>query len=359
MLCTFCLVEKPEIAQYSALDFRSWQEIGALDLTPKFQRREVWKNSARSYFIDSILRDIPIPPLFLRVTQSADRTKIVRQVIDGQQRLRSLLDFMSGEYALSRGIKPYGGRHFDDLPQQAQDQIRTYGFSCSLFKKISDPEILEVFARVNTHSVVLNAQELRNGRYFGEFRQSANSLAFEHVQFWREYGIFSESSIARMNEVELTSELMIAELDGQQDKKKSIDVYYSDKDETFPERTAVENRFRRVIDQITVHVGPRLKESEFHRPPFFYTLFCVVFHYMFGLPKEKHRTPKKRAIPTEMGKNLRDAVIRLSDKIIAAKQGEPVSTRDATFIAACSRQTDNIKPRQIRFDRLYTEAQLR
>jgi hypothetical protein len=352
-------MEKPEFAQYTGLDFRSWAETQTLDLTPKFQRREVWKNPARSYFIDSILRDIPIPPIFLRVTQSTDRTKIVREVIDGQQRLRALLDFMNGEYALSRGIKPHGGLRFDALPQPAQDQIRTYGFTCSLFKNISDPEILEVFARVNTHSVVLNSQELRNGRWFGEFRQSANTLAFAHVQFWREYRIFTEAAIARMSEVELTSELMVAELAGQQDKKGSLDDFYSDKDESFPERTTIEKRFRRVIDQITTHLGSVLKGNEFHRPPLFYTLFCVIYHYMYGLPKERKQTPRNTTISTENGAQLRDALIRLSDKVLSAKQGDKVPQKDTTFIAACSRQTDNIKPRQVRFNRLYSEANLR
>ena len=90
---------------------------------------------------------------------------------------------------------------------------------CLMFGDISDGEVLETFARLNTYAVKLNAQELRNGRFFGLFKQSAYTLAFEHVEFWRRNGIFSERNIARMLEVELTSELLIALLDGLQDKK--------------------------------------------------------------------------------------------------------------------------------------------
>src|SRR4051812_27577174 len=84
------LMERPEISQFTSLDFKEWHEAGTLLLTPKFQRREVWKPSARSFFIDSLLRDVPIPPIFLRLAQSEDRKRAVREVVDGQQRLRTV-----------------------------------------------------------------------------------------------------------------------------------------------------------------------------------------------------------------------------------------------------------------------------
>ena len=349
-------MEKPEIAQYSTLDFHNWNETGTLELTPKFQRREVWKTPARSYFIDSLLRGIPIPPIFLRVTLNPQRTKTVREVIDGQQRLRAVLDFKSDKYALSKGHETFGGKRFSSLPQASQDVINSYGFVCSVFKNITDAEILDVFARLNTYAVALNPQELRNGRYFGQFKQCAHSIAFEHIQFWREYGIFAEASIARMLEVELTSELLIAEIAGQQDKKSSVDRFYAEKDETFPERTIVETRFRSVVDHLTEATGSVLKESEFSRPPLFYTLFCVVFHYMYGLPNQNQSTPRRHRVARETADALRDGINRLSDIIGNSKQGVTGRAGDADFIIACSRQTDNIQPRQIRFDRLYREA---
>lgn len=350
-------MEKPEIAQYSTLDFEGWQATGVLNLTPKFQRREVWKTPARSYFIDSLIRGIPIPPIFIRVAQSADRKKLVREVIDGQQRLRAVLDFKAGKYSLSKGLENYSGKRYDALPQTVQDAIDTFSFVTSVFKNISDSDILEIFARLNTYAVALNAQELRNGRYFGEFKRCAQSLAFWHVQFWREYGIFGEASIARMLEVELTSELLIAFINGQQDKKTSIDKFYLEYDEQFDDRIKMEKRFEGVVDQITTALGSTLKESEFSRPPLFYTLFCVVGHYLFGIPKQNEAVAKKVRLSAAECDKLRDAVIRLSDILNLAKQDKTaIKKRDSEFVTACSRQTDNIQPRQIRFSRLYTEA---
>lgn len=350
-------MDKPQISHFTTLDFHGWNESGDLILTPKFQRRgDIWKTPARSYFIDSVLNNIPIPPIFLRMAQNDDRTRVVREVVDGQQRLRALLDFYNDGYALTKGISNFGGRRFSELPPAAQDTIRAASFICEVFSNISDRDVLQVFARVNTYSVGLNAQELRNGKYFGRFKQAAYALAFEHLEVWRRYKIFSESSIARMNEVELTSELLVAQISGQQDKKKSIDHFYAENDETFPGETRLKERFRATFDVISEYLGDILRETEFRRPPLFYTLFCVVYHRCYGLPGERVATPRSARFSKRHGDALRDAVNALSEKIVAAKQDEPIRNADAQFITACLRQTDNLRPRKIRFDTLYVAA---
>ena len=72
-----------------------------------------------------------------------------------------------------------------------------------------DRDILEIFARMNATGLKLNNQELRNAQFFGEFKSIAFELASEHLELWRSWKLFSESSIARMQEVEFISELMI------------------------------------------------------------------------------------------------------------------------------------------------------
>src|SRR5579872_1259686 len=350
-------MERPDRASFSTLDFQTWQEIGTLSLTPKFQRRAVWKVPARSYFIESLLDEIPVPPIFLRITQSEDKKRTIREVIDGQQRLRAVLDFVDDKYALSRSaVRNHGGRRFSELNEEAKDKIRNYSFACEVFKSLSDGEVLEIFARVNTYSARLNSQELRNGMYFGFFKRTTYNLAHEHLEFWRQHGIFSEGNIARMLEVEFTSELLIAQIAGLQDKKKSIDGFYADYDELFPEQALVEGQFRSTIDAINNALGDSLGETEFHRPPLFYTLFCSTFHRLFGMPGVDTPTPQKGRLPKKELQALRDGVILLSDKLTAAKQEEEIARPDVAFVNACLRQTDNLRPRQLRFDRLYKES---
>ncbi|HVS81286.1 MAG TPA: DUF262 domain-containing protein [Pyrinomonadaceae bacterium] len=307
-------MERPESSSYTINDFDDWRQGGTLELTPKFQRREVWKTPARSYFIDSILKGIPIPPISIRLGQSQDNRKIVKEVIDGQQRLRAVLDYIDEKYALSKSVGgPHARKRFSQLDQGDHDAILKYGFRCDVFKSVSDAEVLEIFARVNTYSVGLNNQELRNGRFFGHFKQFVYALAYEHLEFWRRYKIFSENSIARMLEVELTSELVVAELAGQQDKKKSLDDFYRDFDEEFPGRQKIGKTFKTSIDWISETLGDDLASSEFHRPPLFYTLFAVVYHRLFGLPGESLASSKSQKLRAADQRNLLDAVRKRRD----------------------------------------------
>lgn len=90
----------------------------------------------------------------------------------------------------------------------------SFSFSVEMFKGISDEQILEVFCRLNMNGVGFNRQELRNGKYFGLFKTTSYSLALPYLEMWRKHKIFSEQNVARMLEVELTSELLIAGHEG-------------------------------------------------------------------------------------------------------------------------------------------------
>ena len=350
-------MRKPERSSYTPLDFMSWNESGALVLTPKFQRRGVWTTPARSYLIDTILLDMPVPPIFLRVRQSSDQTRTVREVIDGQQRISAILDYLSGKYALSSNLNAeYSGKYFEQLSAKHQDAIREYSLICEVFSGLEDAEVLQIFSRLNTYSVPLNSQELRNGRFFGPFKRSAYQLALDHLEFWRRHKIFTERHIARMSEVELASELMIVQIDGLQDKKKSVSAYYEKFDDTFPKRGQIEQRFRAVVDAIGEFVGDWLAESEFRRPPLFYTLFGTVYHRLYGMPNQEMSTPAKGRMNRAEGERLRDTVLSLSEIVSLAKQDEEIPEQYDRFVNACLRQTDNIRPRQIRLSELYSRA---
>lgn len=349
-------MEKPERSVYTPQDFLQWREASSLDLTPKFQRRGVWTTGARSFFIDTLLRSMPVPPIYIRVIQAAERNRILRQVIDGQQRVTCVLDFLDGKFRLSKTLSgSWAGKAFDGLTPDEQGRITAYSFSTEQFRGISDLEVLDVFARLNTYSVPLNAQELRNGRFFGLFKQSVYRLGYEHLEFWRRHRIFTERNIARMLEAELTSELMIAQIVGMQDKKKSIDSFYQKYEEEFPGQQATERRFRDVVDTVNDDFGDILSDTEFSRVPLFYTLFCTIFHRQHGLPNSQLRSPKKQ-LTKEERLSLVEATQKLSELIAVARAGGSVPKRYDSFVAACLRQTDNIKPRQERFNTLYERA---
>jgi Protein of unknown function DUF262 len=346
----------PSRSVYTPLDFAQWKAGNGLHLTPKFQRRGVWKPAARSFFIDSLLRGMPVPPIYVRQTQSETRDRVVREVIDGQQRVAAVLAYLEGDYRLSRTLQAdWANKTYDQLTQAERDRINTFPFAVEVFHGISDLEVLEVFSRLNTYSVPLNQQELRNGRFFGRFKQCVYALAYEHLEFWRRHQVFTEQNIARMLEVEFVSEVVVAFVAGMQDKKKSLDVFYEKFDESFPERDRIERRFREVVDDVNASLVDDLKETVFRRPPLLYSLLCAIYHRRYGLPGTKLTSPKK-ALTKDERMSLASAVRELSEKVEAVKQGEVVSDSHRLFVGASLQQTDNIRPRTERFNAVYRSA---
>lgn len=241
--------------QYKVSDFVSWQRAGTLDLSPSFQRRGVWKPGAKSYFVDTVLRGLPVPIIFLRDRRTDWRTmESSREVVDGQQRIRTLLSYIDStllpDFDEARDSftlqtvhnSDYAGKQFSVLPPEARQQILDFQFSTHVLPlNIDDRQILQIFARMNATGVKLNPQELRNAEFFGEFKTSMYTLAFEQLPRWRDLRIMSEDNIARMQEVELTSEFAQLMLKGVRQKTQAaLDSIYEENEFEYPERYEVE-----------------------------------------------------------------------------------------------------------------------
>lgn len=74
---------KPTKTVYTVSDFLDWQRNGTLELKPIFQRREVWSSKAKSLLIDSVVKGLPVPIIFLRKTQDLERLSSRLEVVDG------------------------------------------------------------------------------------------------------------------------------------------------------------------------------------------------------------------------------------------------------------------------------------
>lgn len=353
-------VFKTDKAIYTPADFLMWNREKILQLSPNFQRNPVWRPSARSFLIDTILREMTIPPIYIRITQASGAQRSIREVVDGQQRIRAVMDFVTSDgFRLSKTLQAdWAGKTFSELSDEERQRILNFGFPTEIFKGISDQQIYEAFCRLNMNGVALNKQELRNAKYFGLFKQSSYKLALEFLEFWRKNAIFSEQSIARMMEVQLSSELLIAVNLGMQDKKKSINTFYSDHDGVYKSQEKDERRFRRIMGMISLAFPKNeLAGTEFSRPPLFYSLYCVVHHYCYGLPEIQRQSPMRKTLGGAERTSLRSAVQALSKVLRESKKPtSQVPDRYVAFVKACGRQTDNILPRKDRFNALYERA---
>src|SRR5215813_3407320 len=103
---------------YSINDFVEYDRQGQLELNPRFQRRPVWTDKAKSYLMDTILRGKPIPKIFIRQKINVTTKTSIREVVDGQQRLRTILSFIKDGFVVSKRHNPeYGGLLFSQLPE--------------------------------------------------------------------------------------------------------------------------------------------------------------------------------------------------------------------------------------------------
>lgn len=269
---------------YSINDFIEWEERKQLEISPKFQRRSVWSPQAKSYLIDTILKDKPLPKIFIRATTDPKTKKTVREIVDGQQRMRTILSFVKDAFKISKvHNEEYGGLTYSELPEEVQSDFLKYELSVDLLLDLSDRDILDIFARLNTYSVSLNKQELFNAKYFGYFKQLVYNLSGNYYTFWIENRIFTDRKIMRMAEAELVTDLLIAILDGIQ-SKKNAEKYYQIYDDKLDNRKVIEKNFTDIMNLIGNLFEGTLSESNFRTVPNFYGIFIALYHMNYGIP---------------------------------------------------------------------------
>ncbi len=269
---------------YSVNDFREWQQSDQLVLSPRFQRREVWTDTARSYLMDTIARGKPVPKIFLRQRIDPKSGKSIREVIDGQQRLRTILAYVSDGLQISRKHNPdYAGKYFSQLDEDKRLAILNYELSTDLLINVSDPDVLDIFSRLNAHAVVLNEQERLNATHFSEFKQLADNLAHANFDYWVANKILSDSNVMRMGDVSLTADLLIAMIEGVQSKKQ-VKSYYTEYEKLFVHNVeTLYLEFNQVLRDIELIFPEGLKNTEYYRIHLYYSLFTAFYHLRFGL----------------------------------------------------------------------------
>lgn len=258
-------------------DVRDWNDAGRLELRPDFQRRDVWSSSARIMLMDTILRNIPMPKIFLASTVRNGST--YRVVIDGQQRISAILDFLRNEFSLEDPfIGENKGKTFSELDSDTQDLFLSYQIDFNEAIKPTDEEVREAYARVNKYTVPLTKQELRRADFPGDFLKVSEELAVEDDL--DEIGIFTPADRRRYADVEYVSELLAAMIDGVQDKKTKLDdfyIKYSDWRDDHKKR--IKARFIAVLEELrtmdSIDVF-EISDTRFRQKADFYTLFLVI-----------------------------------------------------------------------------------
>ena len=312
---------------FSVSQFLDWQRQGTLDLSPIFQRRPVWKKPAKSQLIDSLVRGFPIPIILLRQVQDLDNLTMTMEVVDGQQRLRTLLAYIepfclqdfqesSDTVVVQRTHNAeISGKPFAKLPDEIKQRLLAYELSTHVFPSTTGDELVfRIFARLNSTGLSLNKQELRNSEFHGEFKTLIYDLSFEYLDAWRQWRIFSNDAISRMDEAEGVSEYVLAMIYGVTAKSQSnISKSYAMYEDEFPSAHLVRSRFEATMSAIDKSVGKLLSGSAFQRPALFYSMFAAIYHHMFGLASPVKRG-KGRSLPKDLRGSFEEASRRIRSR---------------------------------------------
>jgi len=165
------IVENP----FSVYEYLRQLKKGKIDIHPDFQRNSVWTNEKKCRFIESVLLNFPLPPIYLNETIEATYV-----VIDGLQRSTALREYYDNEFGLSKlkALPQYDGAKFNDLPEALQSKFENKKLSIFSLKPSTPMAVIyDLFDRINTGGTQLNRQEVRNCIYIGKSTELLKSLA--------------------------------------------------------------------------------------------------------------------------------------------------------------------------------------
>ena len=265
-----------------------------LILQPDFQRRFVWNNKHKEKFIDTILSGYPVPEIY--VAQSGidiDTIESEEVVVDGQQRLHTILEYIEEP----EDSKVFGNlvKKYKDLSKDEKEDFLNYLLVVRDLGDIPSEQIKEDFRRINSTQYALNAIELHNAVYDGEFIEVAKEILGEinisNLPF------FSDSKISRMDDLLFVLLLMSTIQEGGYFiGDKYVEKYISEYNEEYPERKEVKEKFIKVYKYINEMKIP--SDSLWMRKSCYFTLFIELYNSFEKLEK-KRVSLKEELLKTE------------------------------------------------------------
>jgi len=243
------------LEQYRISDFLDWHREKRLELNPAFQRGSVWSPPARTFLIDTILRQLPIPKVYLRTKIDVSTKKSIREVVDGQQRLRAILDFSDDKFPLSKRASEFAGLKYSDLAEDKQEVFLGYPIAVDQLVNASTDDVLEVFARLNSYTVTLNGPEKRHAKYQGDFKWAVRAASRRWGHLWENLNVLTTRERVRMLDDSLTAEMLGILLDGVTDGgQPKIDNLYRRYDSSFDGTaiTTLDDILSFLVDNIAV-----------------------------------------------------------------------------------------------------------
>jgi len=249
-------------------------------------------------------------------------------------------DFSLASVDKDSAAAPFRKKTYSELPTAAQKKILNYDLVVQELSGYSDSDIRDMFTRMNKYVVPLSKQELRHAKLKGKFKDFVERLGA--WPFWQTKRVFTKAQLNRMRSAEFSAELAILLLEGPQDKKQAIDLYYINYQSSFSEGQSVEQRLRAYLDWVDSAL-PDLPHSRFRRSSELYSLIGAIEAV------SKSGTRLKKMDAADAGRRLRGFEKKTKE---ANLRGEA-----ARYVLAASKHTDDLGPRTTRAEILQSLIQ--
>lgn len=335
-------MDRVEYEKFIVQDLINQHRNKELNITPWYQRRSVWAPPQKAYLINTLFEKKPIPSLYIRHSLDLEAEKSIREVVDGQQRIRAILEYVTDGFATKHPNHKYKVKYSELTRSEAED-FRLTSLSVGFLLGATDEDVIEIFGRLNSVAKSLNAQEKRNAKFSGEFKQFCLRQASIRLSLWRHLNIFTANDIARMNEVQFISDLAFNMINGLSDySSDKLDNIYRAFDEDFLNQEEISARFDNVFSKIASLDPSAIKDTIFFRQPLFFSL-CLVLDSLNNKIK-----------PISIGQ----ALFAIDQNFNADTPPSGREKEDSEFYNACIASTQRIKSRKIRdaFIRKYLSA---
>ncbi|PZU29893.1 MAG: DUF262 domain-containing protein [Stenotrophomonas sp.] len=184
---------KPSVTNPTIADVYQLIDEGKLVLRPDFQRKFVWTHEHQEAFVDTILNGLPFPEIYVcEGDVDVQRLRTTRLVIDGQQRLTTIRNYIEGKH----DHPPVKIPTYQVLTREQKQEFLSYQIVMRDLGKVDEETTREIFRRINLTKFKLDDVEIHNAVYDGHFIQAAKFI-LDNINL-EQYGVLRESEFTRM-----------------------------------------------------------------------------------------------------------------------------------------------------------------
>jgi uncharacterized protein with ParB-like and HNH nuclease domain len=223
---------KPSVTNPTVADIYQMIDQDKLILRPDFQRKFVWTHEHQEEFIDTLLSGLPFPEIYVCEGEiDIQKMKTTRNVIDGQQRLTTIRNYIEGKHEKPLMKIPT----YQSLSDLQKQQFLSYQIVMRDIGKVDEKTIREIFRRINLTKFKLDDIEIQNAIYDGDFIKAAKSI-LDNISL-EKYGVLKESEFTRMADLHFVLLVMSTiEKGGYFAQDREVEPMVATYNEDYPEK---------------------------------------------------------------------------------------------------------------------------